>query len=46
MTELAKRFDNLFGLKAKGLADDMMRDAASSSAWALKGSLKELSAVA
>jgi len=42
MTELAKKFEDLFGAKSKILARDMTKDAAASSNWALKGSLKGL----
>jgi SPP1 gp7 family putative phage head morphogenesis protein len=42
MTELAKRFSNLFGSKAKKLAEGMIDQASVSSAWSLKSSLKDM----
>jgi SPP1 gp7 family putative phage head morphogenesis protein len=42
MTELAKRFSNLFGIKAKKLAEGMIDQASVSSAWSLKSSLKDM----
>jgi SPP1 gp7 family putative phage head morphogenesis protein len=42
MTELARRFSNLFGMKAKKLAEGMIDQASVSSAWSLKSSLKDM----
>ena len=43
LTELSKKFDDLFNFKAKGLAESMLKDASASSATSLKMSLKEIS---
>jgi SPP1 gp7 family putative phage head morphogenesis protein len=43
LTELSKRFEDLFNFKAKGLAESMLNDASATSASSLKTSLKELS---
>lgn len=43
MKELAKKFDDLFGFKARGLSEEMLAGSAAASAWGLKSSLKELS---
>ncbi len=43
MNALAKKFEDLFGFRAKGLAENMTKDATRSSEISLKGSLRKLS---
>lgn len=43
LTELSKRFEDLFNFKAKGLAEAMLKDASRTSASSLKTSLKDIS---